>query len=318
MKNFPALHERIATQMDDMTNNEMKTTRKENEMRTTRNEMRTTRKTILCQKDPGRGIAVDNYRPISCLPLMWKLMTGMIANSVNEYLEMYNLLPEEQKGCRRNSRGTKDQLLIDKMVLNDCKKRHTNLVMTWIDYKKVYDMIPHSWILESLGLVQVSVNIVEFFRKSMKTWNINLTSCGEYLAKVDIRRGIFQGDSLSPLVSMICIIPLTQILRKVKSAYTLKNGEKLNHVLFMDDLKIFAKSKREVNGLFSTVQILRNDIGMEFGIKKCGVLVLKRGKILSSEGVELPDVERNKETEKNRYEYLQSWTKYLEQIGVIQ
>ena len=117
---------------------------------------------------------------------------------------------------------------------------------------------------------------------------------------------------------MICIIPLTQILRKVKSAYTLKNGEKLNHVLFMDDLKIFAKSKREVNGLFSTVQILRNDIGMEFGIKKCGVLVLKRGKILSSEGVELPDVERNKETEKNRYEYLQSRTKYLEQIGVIQ
>ena len=152
----------------------------------------------------------------------------------------------------------------------------------------------------------------------MKTWNTNLTSCGEYLAKVDIRRGIFQGDSLSPLVSMICMIPLTQILRKVKSAYTLKNGEKLNHVLFMDDLKIFAKSKREVNGLISTVQILSDDIGMEFGIKKCGVLVLKRGKILSSEGVALPDVERNKETEKNRYEYLQSRTKYLEQIGVIQ
>ena len=119
--------------MDDMTNNEMNIAK-----------WRTTGKTILCQKDPGRGIALDNYRPISCLPLMCKLMTGMITNIVNEYLEMYNLLPEEQKGCRRNSRGTKDQLLIDKMVLNDCKKRHTNLVMAWIDYKKAYDMIPHS------------------------------------------------------------------------------------------------------------------------------------------------------------------------------
>ena len=57
------------------------------------------------------------------------------------------------------------------MVLNDCKKRHTNLEMTWIDYKKAYDMI--------LGLVQVSENIVEFIRKSMKKWNTNLTSCGE-------------------------------------------------------------------------------------------------------------------------------------------
>ena len=49
---------------------------------------------------------------------------------------MYNLLPVEQKGCRRNSRGTKYQLLIDKTVLNYCKKRQTNLGMAWIDYKK--------------------------------------------------------------------------------------------------------------------------------------------------------------------------------------
>ena len=63
-------------------------------------------------------------------------MTGIVANSVYKYLEMYNLLPVEQKGCRRNSRGTKDQLLIDKTVLNDCKKSYTNLRMAWIDYKK--------------------------------------------------------------------------------------------------------------------------------------------------------------------------------------
>ena len=89
----------------------------------------TTGKTLFCQKDPGKGNAVDNYRPISCLPLMWKLITGIIANNVHEYLEMYNLLPVEQKGYRRNSRGTRDQLLIDKTVLNDCKNRHTNLGM---------------------------------------------------------------------------------------------------------------------------------------------------------------------------------------------
>ena len=57
-------------------------------------------------------------------------MTGIIANSAYEYLEMHDLLPIELKACRRNSRGIKDQLLIDEMVLNDCKidilfwKRH--------------------------------------------------------------------------------------------------------------------------------------------------------------------------------------------------
>ena len=189
------------------------------------------------------------------------------------------------------------------MVLNNCKKIHTNLGMAWIDYKKAYDMIPHSWILESLGLVQVSENIVEFIRKSMKNWNTNLTY-GEYLANFNIRRGIFQGDSLSPMLFMICMIPLSQILTKLKSGYTLKNGEKLNHLLFMDDLKIFAKSEREINGLISTIQIFSNDIEKEFGIKKHGVLVLKRGKVVSSEGVEMPDGERIKEIEKNGYRYL--------------
>ena len=199
----------------------------------------TTGKTILCQNNPGKGNTVDNYRPISCLPLVWKLMNGIIANSVYEYLEMYNLLPVEQKGCRRNSWRTKDQLLIDKMVLNDCKKRHNSLRMAWIDYKKAHDMIPHSWILESLPLVQVSENIVEFIRKSMKSWNTNLTSCREYLANVDIRRDTFQGDSLSPLLFVLGMISLTHILRKVK--------------------------------------ILSNDIGIEFGIKMCAVPVFKEG-----------------------------------------
>ena len=48
-----------------------------------------------------------------------------------------------------------------------------------MDYKKANDMIPHSWILESLELVQVSENIVRFIRKPMKNCNKNLTSCGE-------------------------------------------------------------------------------------------------------------------------------------------
>ena len=131
-----------------------------------------------------------------------------------------------------------------------------------------------------------------------------MTACREYLANVNIRRAIFQGDSLQPVLSVICMIPLIQILRKLKSGYTLKTGEKLNHLLFMNDLKIFAKSARGTNGLVSTVKILKNDIGMELAIKECGVLVLKRGNVVSSEEVKMPDGERIKEVEKNRYRYL--------------
>ncbi len=59
-----------------------------------------------------------------------------------------------KKRMQKKSRGTKAQLLIDKLVLRDCKNTHTNLSMAWIDYRKAYDMVPHSWIMEFYEYVQ--------------------------------------------------------------------------------------------------------------------------------------------------------------------
>ena len=64
-------------------------------------------KTVLCQKNPSKRNAVDNYRPISCLPLMWKLMTGTIAESIYNFFDVNDKLTVEQKGCWKKSRGTK-------------------------------------------------------------------------------------------------------------------------------------------------------------------------------------------------------------------
>ena len=60
----------------------------------------------------------------------------------------------------------------------------------------------------------------------------------------------------------------------------------------MDDLKNFEKSERDVNGLVTTVRVLINETGMRFRIKKGGVLLLKGGKAVSSEAVEMSDSER--------------------------
>ena len=67
------------------------------------------------------------------------------------------------------------------------------------------------------------------------------------------------------------------ILRKAKAGYML-DDIKVNQLLFMDDLKLFfEKRKKKLDSLVSTVQLFSRDIGMEFGLKKCGVTVLKRG-----------------------------------------
>ena len=83
----------------------------------------------------------------------------MLAEKMYTHLEIENVLPSEEKGCHKVSRGTKDQLLIDKTVLRDCKKRHTNLDIAWIEYKKTHDLVPHSWIGECLNMFGVANNV---------------------------------------------------------------------------------------------------------------------------------------------------------------
>jgi len=84
-------------------------------------EWMVTGRTVLIQKDSAKGTGAGNYRPIACLSLMWKLLTGIFAGKIYDHLEYSGVLPEEQKGYRKKSRGTKDQLLIDKAVLKQAK-----------------------------------------------------------------------------------------------------------------------------------------------------------------------------------------------------
>ena len=113
-------------------------------------EWMTKGKTTLIQKNPSKGTAPNNYRPITCLPMMWKIRTAQIREKIYYSLTSRGLFPDEQKGCRKGFRGTADLLYIDQHTLNENKERRKSLSVAWIDYKKAYDMVPKSWILYCL------------------------------------------------------------------------------------------------------------------------------------------------------------------------
>ena len=63
--------------------------------------------------------------------------------------------------------------------------------MAWIDYKKAYEMVPHSWIIACLETVGINEKIRQLLAESMKSWRVEMTSGEENLGEVNIRRGIF-------------------------------------------------------------------------------------------------------------------------------
>ena len=94
------------------------------------------------------------------------------------------------------------------------------------------------------------------------------------------------------------------ILRKTKAGYSLgKNQPKLNHLLYMDDLKLFGQSERDIESFVNTVHGFSCDIGMQCGIEKCGVIIMKHGKMFICDGIELPDGEKMKGVNEEGYKY---------------
>ena len=116
---------------------------------------------------PAKGRQPGNYRPITCLPLMLKVLTGILADKLHEHMSDQDVIVEEQKGCIRTSSGTKDHLLLDKAILCDSKERSTNLAVHWIDYQEAYDMLPHSWLLKTIEITGISKNVIKLIRNSM-------------------------------------------------------------------------------------------------------------------------------------------------------
>ena len=103
-------------------------------------------KTILLPKNQVTE-AVKNYRPIACLNITYKLYTSLLNTFLEDHCTANNIITVEQAGGRKHSWGCTDQLLMNKMVLDEVKKQRKILFMMWFDYRKAFDSVPHLWII---------------------------------------------------------------------------------------------------------------------------------------------------------------------------
>ena len=101
---------------------------------------------------------------------------------------------------------------------------------------------------------------------------------------ININSGIFQGDSLSSILFFVDLILLSKLLGNTGYGYKIYDNI-ISYLLNKDDLKLFAKNVQQLQGLLIIVKVFRDDIWMEFGLDKCAIADIFRGKLLKVKNI---------------------------------
>ena len=117
-------------------------------------------------------------------------------------------------------------------------------------------MVSQNWVINCLKMYSIAYKFIKFITKAMEKWKVKLITGGKTSPEVKIQRAIFQGDALSSLLFVIAMMPFNHILTKFTGGYKFtRSQEKNNHLMYMDNIKLFAKNEKELEILIQTIRI---------------------------------------------------------------
>ena len=237
-------------------------------------------RTALLEK-PGEW-AANNTRPITCTNNQYKFFTSLLTTHMNTHLTHHQLMQTDQRGAKEKCPGTHQNLLIDDMVLKDARDHQKSLATAWIDVRKAYDSVSHKWLVKCMEIHRFPEKLVKIISFIIDSWSVNLViplEQEDVLSEtIKIINGLLQGDSMCGNLFTLSLNPVAWEIRRTRG-YVLSKpiSVKITHLIFIDDLKVFASTLAKLIILLSDVKRKMEDAGLHWNTKKCNFLEMLKG-----------------------------------------
>ena len=175
----------------------------------------------------GKRNLPGNYRPISVLPAISKIMERIMYTQLYNYLSENNLLSEHQFGFRKNHSTATALLDCTNDWYINMDRKLFNLVV-FIDLKKAFDTVDHQILLSKLELYGIKGNALLLLKSYLSERKQKCHINGHFSSECDLKCGVPQGSILGPLFFLIYINDLSNCLNKTQAR------------LFADDTNVTA------------------------------------------------------------------------------
>ena len=215
-----------------------------------------------------------NHRPFTCLNTQYEWYTSCLLSQASRHLEENRLMQGDQRGAMEKCRGTLDNLLLDRMVLQDAERGRRNLSMAWVDVAKAYDSVDHHWLIDMFNLHRFPSWYSEVMQKLSTSWSTRIMAKTENGLEtpdtIQFNKSLPQGDTLCPLLFTLCLNPIAW--KPI--------SQKVTHLLYVDDLKVYASSENKLQRMMENVKDRMECIGLKWNERKCAVMHVKRGSLI--------------------------------------
>ena len=216
----------------------------------------------------GDTADIKNYRPISLLPVMYKVFSHILLRRILHTLDQHQ--PREQAGFRAGF-STIDHIHVVSQIQEKANEYKIPLCLAYVDYEKAFDSIeftPLFRALENQGVDPAYTNIIkDLYNGATSTLKLHRDS-----DKIKLERGARQGDNISPKLFTACL--QDAIISKINWDNKGINidGEHLSHLIFADDIILFAKSPIELESMLTDIHRASKPVGLNMHLGKTKVM----------------------------------------------
>ena len=228
-------------------------------------QWRTSNTTLIHKK--GASEDLNNYRPISVLPILYRVFMKCILTRIRRTLESQQ--PVEQAGFRRGF-STMDHIHSICRLIEVGREYQIPVVMVFVDFEKAFDSLEITSIIDALRMQNVAPEYVNIISQCYHGLTTKIKMMDEPI-EIPVTKGVRQGDPISPTLFSATLEHAMRILDWEDRGIKI-NGTKLNHLRFADDLVLIAHSSQEAEVLLEELSNCTKPHGLRINKKKTVVM----------------------------------------------